>query len=156
MPTPAPGVLRILFLTLALALAGCGTTTSVVRLDPKAQYAPSESVQILLKAPEKPYVEIAKLESRGVIGETEPSVLEDARERARVLGADALIVLDVDRNYQPPVVTYDPWPPFLPWYYDRWHGRYWPYPSPFLYGWDTHTFPGGTVYTVRSLAIRYR
>ena len=145
----------------AVLLAACGTTTSVVKLDPAQQYAPTENVQILLKPPDKPYLEIAKLESRGVVGEPEPQVLEDARERARELGADALIVLDVDRNYHPPVVTFDytPWPPYLPWYVDRWYGygySHWPYSPYTAFGWQPRTIPGGHAYTVRSLAIRYR
>ena len=58
--------------------------------------------------------------------------------------------------YQPPLIVYDPWPPALPWYHDRWHGyRYWYYPPPFPYP-DVTTFPGGTAYTVRSIAIKYR
>jgi len=148
--------MRILFLVLTLVLGACGTTTSVVRLDPSKQYPATENVQILLRPPEKPYVEIAKLESRGVVGETEPEVLEHARERARQLGAEALLVLDVDRAYHPPIVTYDyePWP-YLPWYVDRWYGYgYWPY-APFM-GWQPRTIPGGNSYTVRSLAIRYQ
>ncbi len=146
-------VLALLFTAL---LAGCGTTTSVVMLDPARQYAPTGSVVILLKPPDKPYVEIAKLESRGVPGEPETSVLEDARERARQLGADAIIVQDSGAVYQPPLVMYDPWPPYLPWYHDRWYGYpYWHYPSPYLFGPQTHTLPGGYAYTVRSIAIKF-
>ena len=150
--------MRSLIVTLSLVLTACGTTTSVVRLDPARQYAPTENVQILLKPPDKPYEAIARLESVGTVGEREPEVLEDARERARALGADALIVLDVDRTYHPPIITYDydPWP-YLTFYPGRWHGsRYWPYAPPFLYGWEPRMIPGGHAYTVRSLAIRYQ
>src|SRR5690606_5531795 len=86
------GPMRSLATLLSFLLAACTTTTSVVMLDPAAKHPPTASVEILLKPPERPYVEIAKLESRGVAGEPETSVLEDARERARRLGADAIIV----------------------------------------------------------------
>ena len=146
-------VLALLFTAL---LAGCGTTTSVVMLDPARQYAPTGSVVILLKPPDKPYVEIAKLESRGIPGEPETSVLEDARERARQIGADAIIVEESAGIYHPPVLMYDPWPPLLPWYHDRWYGYpYWHFPSPYMFGPNIQSLPGGYTYTVRSIAIKF-
>ena len=150
--------LSILF---ALLLAACATTTSVVMLDPAKQYPPTSSVQILLKPPDRPYVEIAKLESQGVAGEPETAVLEDARERAAKIGADAIIVQESSSVYQPPVVMYDPWPAYMPWFYDRWYGYgypfpYWYYPPPFAFGPYMHTLPGGNAYTVRSIAIRFK
>jgi hypothetical protein len=128
----------------------------MVLLDPAKKYAPSDSVQILLKPPAKPYVEIAKLESTGMIGEPEPTVIEDARKRAREIGADALIVVDSSSVYQPPVLVYDPWPPYLPWYQDRWHRYHFGlYPPPYAYGLAPPPLPGGNVHTVRSIAIRF-
>ena len=148
--------MRGCIVVLALFLAGCVATTSIVLLDPEKRYPPSRSVQILLKPPVRPYVEIAKLESKGMIGEPEPALLEDARERAREIGAEAIIVVETASIYQPPVVIYDPWPPPLPWYQDRWHGyRYWYYPAPFPYAFEPYALPGGNSYTVRSIAIRY-
>ena len=141
---------------LALVLAGCAPTTSIVLLDPGKTYAPTQLVQILLKPPTAPYIEIAKLESKGLIGEPEPAVFEDARKRAGEIGADAIIVVETTSVYQPPIVVYDPWPPYLPWSQDRWHGyRFWFYPVPFPYGLEPHTLPGGNVYTVRSIAIKF-
>ncbi len=144
-------------LVLVLLVAGCATTTSVVLLDPGKQYPPTTSVRILLKPPDQPYVEIAKLESQGVPGEPETAVLEDARERAARIGADAIIVQESSRVYQPPIVAYDPWPPYLPWYYGRCYGYpYWFCPSPFVFGPYPYTLPGGNAYTVRSIAIRFK
>ncbi len=150
-------VMRTLTIScLILLLAGCGTTTSVVLLDPAKPYAPTNSVAILLKPPAQPYIEIAKLESKGLPGEPETEVLEDARERAKQIGAQAIIVYDTASQYQPPVVIEDPWPPQLPWYHDRWYGyRYWFHPSPFAYAPVDRVLPGGQVYVVRSIAIRF-
>jgi hypothetical protein len=147
-----------LTLTLCLLLlAGCGVTTRVVLLDPAKTYPPTQWVQILSKPPAAPYVEIAKLESKGMIGEPEPAVFEDARERAREVGADAIIIVESVSMYEPPVVIYDPWPPYYPWYHDR--SRSYPfgyyYPPPFHYGPLAHWVPGGNVYIVRSIAIRF-
>ena len=149
--------MRIAVVLLALLAAGCAVTTSVVMLDPKAKYEPTDSVEILLQPPKRPYVEIAKLESRGAPGEPETSVREDARETARKIGADAIIVQETVSTYQPPIVMYDPWPAYLPWHYRSWHGYpYWYYPSPFMSGPQTYTVPGGYAYTVRSIAIKYQ
>jgi len=149
--------MRLLLLILVLLASGCSTMTSVVLLDPTRQYPETQAVTILLKPPTQPYIEIAKLESRGVAGEPETVLLEDARAKAGKLGADAIIVLETTSVYQPPVVVYDPWPPYLPWYQDRWRGyRYWYFPPPFPYPPEPRTFPGGNAYTVRALAIRYK
>lgn len=149
--------MRVFILLVAAWLGGCAATTSVVLLDPKQQYAPTAEVRILLKPPGEPYVEIAKLESRGVPGEPETALLEDARSRARELGADAIVLQETTRVYQPPIVMYDPWPPHLPWYHDRWHGyRYWHYPPPFGFAPLTQVLPGGDAYTVRSVAIKFK
>lgn len=148
--------MRAFAFCLCLLLAGCASTTSVVMLDPSRQYAPTQSVTILLKPPTRPYVEIAKLESKGQPGEPETEVLEDTRERAQKLGAHAIVVQETTRHYQPPVVVEDPWPPQWLWYYDRWYGyRYWFHPPAFPYYPAARVFPGGQVYIVRSIAIRF-
>ena len=151
--------MKALIALVALWLAGCAATTSVVLLDASKQYPPSASVEILLKAPQRDYLEIAKLESTGLIGEPEPKVLEDARMRAQEIGAEAIVVIESSSVYQPPMILQEPWPPYLPWYHDRWRGySYWYYPPPLLpyYPFATTTLPGGYVHTVRSIAIRYR
>lgn len=131
--------------------------THVVVLDPTRQYPETQNVAILLKPPSQPYLELAKLESRGVAGEPETALLEDARTQAKKLGANAIIVLETTSTYQPPVVIYDPWPPLLPWYQDRWRGyRYGYFPPPFPYAYEPRIWPGGNAYTVRALAIRFK
>jgi hypothetical protein len=149
--------MRTALLLFIFLLAGCATTTSVVLLDPDKKYPPTQSVQILLEPPAAPHVIIAKLESKGMIGEPEPAVVEDARERARELGADAIIIVDSMSFYEPPAVIYDPWPPLYPWYHDRWRSYPFGYSAwPYYYGPQAHWLPGGNVYIVRSLAIRFR
>ena len=147
----------IILIFVVAMLEGCESTTSVVLLDPSKSYTASGTVEILLKAPDRPYVEIAKLESSGLIGEPEPQLLEDARTKAAAIGADAIIVVETSSIYQPPVIAYEPWPPYLHWYHDRWRGyRYWYFPPPYPYFPEPMSLPGGNVVTVRSIAIKYR
>ena len=149
--------MRVWLLLFVLSLAGCAARTSIVLLDQTKRYAATSTVEVLLKPPTRPYVEIAKLESKGLIGEAEPVVIEDARKRAGEIGAHALILMETSAVYEPPIVMYDPWPPYLPWYQDRWRSyRFWYYPPPLAYTVEPYTLPGGNVYTVRAIAIRYR
>lgn len=148
--------MRTLIAYIVLLLAGCVSITSVVMLDPAKQYPPTSAARIYLKPPEQPYVEIAKLESKGLPGEPKTDVLEDARTKAQALGAHAVIVQETTSYYQPPVVIDDPWPPQLPWYYDRWYGyRYLFRPQLYPYYPAERVWPGGLVYVVRLVAIRF-
>jgi hypothetical protein len=144
-----------------LLLGGCATVrTQVVELKPAQRYAPTEHVEILLEKPERPYTEIALLESRGEIGASEADLLEQARREARALGADAIVRLEVTREYQPPVTLYEPWlDPFY--YYPRYHrfhhyrpfGPFGPFP-PFATR-PYRVVGGGYIYRLKALAIRY-
>ncbi len=136
----------------ALHISGCATvSTRIVPLDPALKFAPSERVEILLEKPRRAYTEIALLESRGVAGGGETELLEDAREKARVLGADAIIRLEVEKIIQPPVMIYDP--PYGPFFFGHPFHRF-PYFYPPYYG-EYRVIGGGTVYTLKSLAIKY-
>ena len=135
----------------ALVVAGCAAvSTRVVPLDPALKFAPSQHVEILLDKPRRPYTQIALLESRGMVGGGESELLEDAREKARALGADAIIRLEVEKTVQPPVAIYDPVDsPFNPRYALYRYPYFWPH-----YG-EHRAIGGGTVYTLKALAIKY-
>jgi hypothetical protein len=136
----------------ALLLAGCATVvTRVAMLDPAVSLAPTSRVEILLEKPQRPYREIAFLESRGIAGGSEVELLEDAREKARALGADAIVRLELEHTVQPPVVVYEPL--FAPFYYGFPYRRY-PMIYPGYFG-EYRVVGGGTAYTLRTLAIRY-
>ena len=145
---------RIHALVLAAAAAflvtGCATvSTDVVPLGSGPRLAPSQSVEILLEKPQRPYREIALLESRGMVGDSEAALWQDAREKARALGADALIRLEVDKTVQPPTVIYDPF--FSPFYSPYYMHDYF-FPPYFA---EYHVIPGGAVYTLKTVAIKY-
>jgi hypothetical protein len=84
----------------------------------------TNSLEVLLEKPSRPYSDVALLESRGELGVPEADLVNDAREKARVLGADAIVKLESERLYRWPVALYDPWfePYALGWY------RYRPFP----------------------------
>lgn len=136
----------------ALLITGCATvSTQVVALDPALKLAPSQRVEILLEKPQRPYREIALLESRGMAGDGEVELLQDAREKAQALGADAIVRLEVEKTVHPPVVVYDPF--FSP-FYSRYSLYHYPYFYPPYYA-DYRVIPGGTVYTLKTMAIKY-
>jgi hypothetical protein len=145
---------RVSFHTAAVAglLSGCAAvSTQVVPLDPSLTLAPTERVEILLEKPRRPYTELALLESRGIAGGSESELLDDARDKARTLGADAIVRLELEKTVLPPVVVYDP--PFAPFYYGYPFRRY-PHFHPPYFG-EYRVLAGGTVYTLKTLAIKY-
>jgi hypothetical protein len=135
-----------------LLVAACTTvSTRVVPLDPELKLAPSQRVEILLEKPQRPYVQIALLESRGMAGGGEAELLEDARAKARALGADAIIRLEVEKTVEPLVAIYDP-------FYSPFHSRYFGYRFPHYYPphfSEYRLIGGGTVHTLKALAIKY-
>ena len=95
----------LLLLTVSL-LSAC-TTTDAVRLDDSKRYAPSESVSVLNEPPARSYEVISMLESRGSVGQSLPALLQSMKERARELGADAIIPTDERSEYQEPGFIYN-------------------------------------------------
>jgi hypothetical protein len=129
----------------ALLVTGCATvTTQVVEFKPTQRYAPTADVEILLEKPARAHEEIALIESRGEIGTSEAALLE----------------LEIERHYHPPVMVYEPWhDPF--WAYHHRY-RFHPYHAlrpfpPFMHPWGPYrVVGGGYTYTLKALAIRYR
>jgi hypothetical protein len=136
-------------LVAAVLLSACATVhTHVVPLNPAVRLPPSQNVEVLLQKPSRPYVEIALLESHG---ESEAELLNDARDKARALGADAVVKLETERVYHEPVTVYDPW--YDPFYWG--HYRYRPFPA-FPHPWGPYrTIGGGYSYVLKTVAIKY-
>ena len=154
--------LRLLLLLLALtaaALAGCASvSTEVTVLDPAQKFAPTEQVVILFDFPPQPYLKVALIESQGSVGGSESALFEDARKRARALGADALVRLEVTAIYYPPVPVYDPayanlfYPRYRYYPFRTFYSPYWYAPYPYDgYRW----IAGGDVQILKAMAIRY-
>lgn len=135
---------------LALLLAACATvSTQVVELNPAQRFAPTQHVEVLLQKPVRPHIDIALIESRGG---SEAELINDAREKARALGADAIVKTETEREYHPPVAVYDPW--YDPFFWG--HYRYRPFPfHPHPWG-PYRAVGGGYSYTFKGVAIKYR
>jgi hypothetical protein len=71
-------------------LAGC-IQTQVTMLDFAAKYPPARGVEVLYQEPHRPFKSFAVVEAEGSASETQ--LLESLREKAKALGADAIIVL---------------------------------------------------------------
>jgi hypothetical protein len=141
-------ILRILAAAALVALAACSTVTRVVELNPAQKYPPTTRVDVFLQKPDRPHVEIALIESRG---ESEAQMLNDAREKAAELGADAIVRTQVHTEYQPPVAVYDPW--YDPWF---WGYRYRPWSPFYPHPWGSYRVIGGyNTYVMKAVAIKY-
>lgn len=135
----------------ALGTAGCASiSTRVVELDPDLKFPPSRRVEVLLEKPQRPYRQIALLESRGVT-DGEAELLEHARSKAQAVGADAIIRLAVEQTQRPPIVIYDP--PYSPFHFGSWFHRH-AYRAPPVAG-EYRVFGAVTIFTLKTLAIKY-
>jgi hypothetical protein len=151
--------LSVVIALVAAILAACASvSTTVTVFDPAQKFPPAEHVAILFELPPQPYVKIALIEAQGSIGGSESELLEDARKRARALGADAIVRLAVTSTYYPPVPVYDPtyanlfYPRYRYYPYRSFYPPYWysPYPND-GYRW----IGGGNVQTLKAIAIRF-
>ena len=142
-------ILRCFVLTAMVLLAGCATvSTQVVELNPALKHPPTQSVEVLLQKPTRPHVDIALIESSGG---SEAEMLNHAREKAKALGADAIVKLETERVYHEPVPVYDPW--FDPFYWGSYRHR--PFPA-FPHPWGPYRYVGGGFsYLLKAVAIRY-
>ena len=143
-------LLRLLIIATVLVLPACETvSTRVVELNPAQKYPPTQSVEVLLHKPTRAHTEIALIESRG---DSEAELLNDAREKAKALGADAIVRLETERIYHEPVAVYDPWPWYDPFYWPYYRR---PFP-PFHPAWGPYRYVGGYFsYVLKAAAIRY-
>ena len=147
-------MLRYVVLAASLALGACASVrTQVVPLGSAPAYPPTQNVEVLLQKPARPHIDIALIESRGDVGASEADLLNDAREKAKALGADAIVKTDLERIYYQPFPVYDPW--YDPLFYGYY--RYSPF-APFPHPWaGPYRYVGGGIsYTLKAMAIKYQ
>ena len=150
--------LSFLALLPALLLGACaGVSTHVVPLNPAQTFPPTQFVEVLLEKPARPYIEIALIESHG---DSEAQLLNDAREKARAVGADAIIRVRTERLFHEPVAVYDPL--FDPFYSRNYRRRYATPFGPDLYGspwggpWGAYqVLPGYYSYVLKATAVKF-
>lgn len=77
--------------------------------DESIKFPKSRFVEILDHKPDKPYIVIATLETKGGLGVSLPEILEDMRKKAKEIGADAIIPTRDVSEYKAPGFIYNPW-----------------------------------------------
>jgi hypothetical protein len=77
-------------------------------LDDSGRYTETTDVQILTSLPYRPYKEIAILETIGDAVLPTTKLLENMREEARAIGADAVIPTQDASRHNPQGVIYNP------------------------------------------------
>lgn len=122
---------RVIALALVVGLLHGCATTSVVMTEPGKTYLPVFNTQLLLKQPDRPYKQIAILETRGPVGTPLPDLLENMRLKGQEVGADAVLPTQDVSQENPDGLMFNPW----------------------LGGYQT--LPGGRVPIIRGLAIKY-
>ncbi|OIQ85466.1 hypothetical protein GALL_326980 [mine drainage metagenome] len=86
---------------LALVLGGCAATQDVaVERVSAEQYAPTSVVEVLQRAPARPYQLIARLDASGAAGTPVAQVLASLQAKAAALGANAIVVQDLSTRQQ--------------------------------------------------------
>ena len=95
-------------ITLLLVIDGC-STTRVVMLYESANYPPTTNVAILSAAPDRPCKAIAILETTGPANTPLPDLLESMRQKAKDIGADAIIPTQEASQRQVRSNLYLPW-----------------------------------------------
>ncbi len=83
--------------------------TSVVLLDDSRNFGPSNTVRILEQVPNESFEIIARLETRGMVGQSIPSLLNQMRDEAKQIGADAIIPVEERQERQQQGIMYNPW-----------------------------------------------
>lgn len=95
-------------------------------------YPAVTNTQVLSKSPDRPFKEIAILESRAPVGTPLTDLLESMRQKGMAIGADAVIPVQDASEQVPQGLMYNPW----------------------LGGYQT--LPGGRVPVLRGVAIKFQ
>ncbi len=89
-----------------LLMASCSTPhTTAVMLNNSTTYSPTDNIEILMKPPQKPYIEMASMESPE--GFNIPDLLVEMKEKAKQLGADAILYINESIRHHPISATYN-------------------------------------------------
>lgn len=93
-----------------LFMVSCNSSKVMV-YDDSANFEPTESVEILITPPETPFTVITRLDISGTLSVKSgvPELLEKLRDRAKALGADAIIPTIEGLESFKAETTYNPW-----------------------------------------------
>lgn len=123
----------LLSMGLVVLISGCAADfTKATLFDESIIYPQTQTVEILSAPPDKPYKKIALLEAQRGIYATLPDLLNSMRQKAKQIGADAIIPYEYTDKPVSPGLMYNPW----------------------LGGYQI--LPGGNVPVLRGYAIKYQ
>jgi hypothetical protein len=94
---------------IVLLMAGCAATTDATLMKKGKTYPPTTEVEILFEKPTRPYEIIAILDSKGLAGVSEVVVLNNMRDKAMQIGADALLPTGRSQIQHQQGIMYNPW-----------------------------------------------
>ena len=92
----------------AILLLNC-SAMNVQMMDDVPEYLPSQKVKIISQVPDVPYQIIAKIELKGRADATVFELVEEIKEKAKELGADAIIPILEEHEQKEFEQVYDPW-----------------------------------------------
>lgn len=92
--------LSAMILMTMLAASGC-VSTSAVMMNSSQTYRPTDNVAILFEAPERDYDIIAIVEGNGSVFNNYSQVLKKIQEKAKKIGAHAIIPITTESQYVP-------------------------------------------------------
>lgn len=102
-----PGVAAFLLIGLLAACASAPVAISVHPLAGSGAYPSQAYIQVLESPPNSSYVPVARIVATGSTGLAKPQVLAALEDKARELGANAVIVRNETTRTQPSL-TYSP------------------------------------------------
>lgn len=103
------GTISVVLSILLIGCAGAGQQSpiEVTHLAGWGAYQPQAFIKVLRAPPPEPYVPIARLVVTGAAGLDRAQALASMEQKARALGADALILTE-ETSPPPPKLTFNP------------------------------------------------
>ena len=101
----------IILTAYVLLIAGCAQT-SVVMNDRAPKFPPTEIVDVLYEKPNRKYIEIGLMETKLSAANTTitlPDLIKNMKEKAKSLGADAIIIIGAHQEQTPQGLMYNPY-----------------------------------------------
>ena len=88
---------RFLFICAAFLIIGCGPSVKYFPMNESPHSMPTQNVEVMSQLPDRPYVElgIIKVRERSKLASSPDKMMRLLREKARQIGADAIILQGV-------------------------------------------------------------
>lgn len=98
----------IVLAIVSLCLSAC-VNTQIAETNPGRKYQRSENVEVLFAQPARAHEVIAVLDAIGPVGFTPADLMNDIREKAKRVGADAVVIVQQGAVQNQQQLMYNPW-----------------------------------------------